>query len=214
MSISIDDLKSGDCILCHGHNALDCLIQKCTSSKFCHALVVLRDPYYIDKQLSGLYILESGFEFNPDVEDNKIHLGVQLQPIQVLFNDYKYQDLTVRQLQIVIPNINDKILQAYEDVKNKPCNIDPIDWIGAKILFDDGFRVENQPWYKKCFGSSEQQTESFWCSAMVAYFYVQLGLLDKDVSFAFLAPEHFSQKKDKNMPWLIPSLGEENQIRG
>ena len=215
MNISVENLKSGDCILCHGRNLLDCMIQKCTSSWVCHVLVVLKDPYYIDKQLQGLYILESSLESEPDIEDGKIHLGVQLQPIEVLLNDYRYSDLIVRQLQYDVPNINDKILQAYRDVRNKPYNIDPVDWLAAKIVFDEGFRIENQSWFKKCFGDSTKQTESFWCSAMVAYFYVILGLLDRDCSFAILAPEHFRSKHDKEMPWIQNDvLGIEKKIIG
>ena len=92
----------------------------------------------------------------------------------------------------------------YDDVKNKPYNLDPVSWISAKILIDDGFRVENQPWYKKWFKSEEQQTLLFWCSAMVAYFYIQIGLLDKDC---------FSLRVD--MTWLMqPTLKEEKSIRG
>ncbi len=212
-TISIENLKSGDCILCHGHNLLDCAIEVCSRSKFSHSAIILKDPYYIDEQLKGIYILESSLEFNPDVEDGKIHLGVQLQPIEVLLNDYKYNDLLVRPLQVEIPNINQKILSAYKELKDKPYNLDPIDWLAAKILIDDSFRVEKQNWFKKCFGNTEQQTKSFWCSAMVAFFYVRLGVLDKDCSFAILAPEHFRKKHDKEMPWVSSGvLGEETKL--
>jgi hypothetical protein len=210
--ISVNDLKTGDCILCHGTSTVNCLIQTCSSSQFSHAAVILRDPFYIDQQLQGIYILESTFSTSLDPTDKKIHLGVQLQPLEVLLNNYDYKDLTVRQLKVEILNINDKILQAYNDLKNKPYNFDPVDWLGAKIILSNGFQVENQPWFKKIFGPSQKQTESFWCSAMVAYFYVSLGVLDKDCSFAILAPEHFSQKRDNEMPWLIPALDVEKQL--
>ena len=160
-------------------------------------------------------MLESSIESSPDVEDGKIHLGVQLQPIEVLLNDYRYKDLIVRQLQYDIPNINEKILSAYQDLKDKPYNLDPLDWLAAKIVFDDGFRVENKSWFKKCFGDATKQTESFWCSAMVAYFYVQLGLLRRDCSFAVLAPEHFRSKNDHLLPWCAENvLGEEKKLIG
>lgn len=179
-----------------------------------HVVIVFRDPVYIDPSLKGLYFLESSIEANPDIEDHQIHLGVQLQPIEVLFQDFREKDLTVRQLEVEVYQMKRKIADFYEEVKDKPYDLDPLSWLAAKILINSGFNVEKQRWFRQCCGTVKRQPSSFWCSALVAYFYASLELLQRDCSFAILTPEHFRKRHDRVMPWTLSHvLGEERRLR-
>mgnify|MGYP003314684960 CR=1 FL=1 len=48
--------------------------------------MVLRDPTYIDPKLKGLYIWESSEEKNPDPQDGKKKIGVQITPLKELLD--------------------------------------------------------------------------------------------------------------------------------
>lgn len=205
--MNVSNLKSGDLLLCVGHNPLSCLIKGCTRSKFSHSAVVLRDPLYINKQLYGIYVLEAGYN------KSEKSLGVNLQPIDSILQDYSEGDIVVRSLNYEIPDANKKILDAYSELQNKPYNLNPIDWIAGAIVLNDGFKIQSEKWFKSCFGASEKDATSFFCSAMVALFYVRLGILDSDCSFAILTPEHFTEAHDSEMPWLVKNaFGEETAL--
>ena len=56
---------------------------------YSHVAMILKDPYFINPALKGLYVWESSFNGTPDPQDNKIKLGVQITPLHELINEYQ-----------------------------------------------------------------------------------------------------------------------------
>jgi hypothetical protein len=54
------------------------MIEYFTNSSFSHVENIIKDPTFTTPPLKGLYILESGIEEHPDVEDGRKKCGVQL----------------------------------------------------------------------------------------------------------------------------------------
>ena len=67
--------------------------------------------------------------------------------------------------------------QIHSDLHNLPYDTDPIDWIKAKFNIELG---------------NLQKTDTFWCSALVAYSYVKLGFLNEDIPWTIITPQDFS----------------------
>ena len=54
--------------------------------------MILKNPTFIDKNLKGLYLWESGYENIKDINDGKIKLGVQIVPFhEVKFKSSNYK---------------------------------------------------------------------------------------------------------------------------
>ena len=92
---NIKYLKTGDLILCSWHNkscknccfnCFDNIIRWGSHSNWTHSAVVLKDPTFIHPSLKGLYVWESSKENNPDPQDCKYKLGVQITPLHELLN--------------------------------------------------------------------------------------------------------------------------------
>ena len=71
----------------------------------------------------------------------------------------------------------DKIKAIYDEVKNKPYDINPIDWISSGI----GIQLIDT-----------KEKDSFWCSALIAYVYDKLGFIPKKVGWTLLTPKDLS----------------------
>lgn len=94
-------LETGDILLFHGSGWLDWLIQLFGHSYYCHVAIVLKDPTFIKDSngngLTGLYVMESGFEGIGDAED-KIKLGVQIGKFEDVIKGPLFDTVYVRHL--------------------------------------------------------------------------------------------------------------------
>jgi cell wall-associated NlpC family hydrolase len=183
----ISTLNTGDLLLfagkCPGATGiLDKAISYFTQSPYTHVGVVLKDPVFIHPSLKGLYLWESGWENgNPDPQDGKVKLGVQITPLYEILDSYKnngyvYYRKIINGRELFTP---EKLLDIHKVVYDKPYDIIPTDWIGAITRKD----------------SSPQKTSRFWCSALVAYIYTQLGILPNDTDWSITRPCDFSSSK-------------------
>ena len=187
----LDELKTGDIILFHSEERwllgiFNTLIEWFTGSPYDHIGMVLRDPVYLNEKFKGLYVWESGLEYKPDIEDNKIKLGVQITPINEILNDNKgtaYIRKLICDDDLYFSTFSpENIKEVHDIVHNKPYDINPVDWILAI------FRTDLSP----------QKTDRFWCSALVGYIYTKLGILNKDTDWSILRPSDFSlESRDK-----------------
>ena len=75
-----------------------------------------------------------------------------------------------------------KINQIHSDVHNLPYDLNIFDWIKAKFDIEIGFT---------------QKKNTFWCSALVSYFYVKLGFLNKSIPWTLISPQELSSSSDK-----------------
>lgn len=180
-------LKTGDILLFSNNNKNPWNIFKWftdfikwgTHSNYTHIGLIVKDPNFIEDGISrkGLYLWESSWEDIPDINDNKIKMGVQIVPLaQSLKNNSDSDTFTIRRINNNKLLTNDKLTKINSIVYNKPYDINPSDWIQAFIGQD------NHP----------QKTNRFWCSALVGYIYIHSGILHSNTDCSILKPCDFS----------------------
>ena len=177
------DLESGDIILLHGTSGCFAkLVEKMSGSIYSHVAMVLRDPVLDDGQVhKGYYIIESGVEDRPDVEDNKFKFGVQVQPLSQAMDNWDGQ-VFYRRLQCERTDEFYKTLnETHMKVHNKPYDTNLIDWIQVEL--NRKLRSPNDG--------------AYWCSALVTYFYIQLGLVDPDTDVDLIRPKDFGLRGER-----------------
>jgi hypothetical protein len=181
MNLNTSDLQTGDILLFSTNKWYSDVIELGQDCMFSHCGIVLKDPFYIDPSLNGLYLLESGSEPFPDVVDHKFHFGVEIVPLINVINEYVVQkEGTIYHRGLECERNKDferKLKICYEIVKDKPYNIDPLDWLEALFgihLFDCNI------------------TSRFWCSALVAYVYVKLGIIEDSIDWSLVTPKEWT----------------------
>ncbi len=173
--MNLDDLNTGDLILFQGKGYwFSYLVELFTWSKYSHIGMVLKDPVYIDPSLKGLYLWESGKEDVEDAVDHVKKFGVQIIPLEDKIKNYDGH-IFYRKLNPEKPIDIQKLLDIRKIVHNKKYDDHILDLICADLKI-------NKP----------QQTDDFFCSALVAYIYDRLGYLD--VNYDIQSPNDFSKK--------------------
>lgn len=193
----MNELKTGDIILFdyEGHSIISSLLKRFTKSNFTHVGMILKDPKFIHPSLKGLYVWESGKEDNPDPQDNKKKIGVQITPFIEIYDKYKNTGSKIYIRKIKDNNIftDENLKKIHDIVYDKPYDIVPLDWIEGYLQKD----------------LNPQKTNRFWCSALIGYIYTQLGILNPDTDWSILRPCDFSQ--DSQLKFKI-SLSENIEI--
>ena len=95
----LQDLQTGDILLFDSSDHwYDWLVKKWTTSYYSHSAMVLRNPSFLpEDKREGLYIIQSDKPDKIDIEDNKHKFGVQIVPIDDIF-DSGYDKVFVRRL--------------------------------------------------------------------------------------------------------------------
>jgi hypothetical protein len=191
------NLQTGDLLLFSSNLGLiDKMLKYCTRSKFTHVGMVLKDPVYINFKLKGYYLLQSGLEPFEDAEDGKKKYGVQISDLNDVFNEYKNGingNLFLRKLNAERNNdFCHKIKEIHDIVHNKPYDLDPFDWIIGKLELETNDKIPIKGHIR----------DRFWCSALVAFIYVKLGYLDRNIPWSFIAPNQFSSTDKRELRFL------------
>jgi hypothetical protein len=178
------DAQTGDILLFNSRKYwYSRWIESFLHSKFSHVGIIVRNPSFIDKKLrDGIYILESSYEGIPDsIEQKKIY-GVQLIPLEACFHSYLdktdtgnvyYRQLNCSKKQSFYENFANACKKVYA----KSYDLLPQDWLKAEMNIEIG---------------DIQRTDRFWCSALVSYMYVELGLLKKTLPWTLITPNQYS----------------------
>lgn len=172
--ILLFSLDTQNCCGCKFLTCLDWCIKCCTHSRYTHAALVIKNPTFTPVPLKGLYCFEStGLEGVPDVENHQIKFGVQLRKLQEVLQDYDGK-VWVRKLFCERnSSFYKRLASAHSVVHNRPYDVDPIDWIDS--LFQGKIAKLH---HKKIF----------FCSALVAFVYVSLGLLPPTTDWTTIRP--------------------------
>jgi hypothetical protein len=180
----MEELETGDLLLFSTDKWYSKIIEKGIHCKFSHVGIVLKNPTFLNENLNGYYLLESGRENFDDVIDHMIHFGVEIVPLQNVLDEYKQNNegnIYYRKLKVDRNEqfyLNFKL--AYDNVKNKPYNKNIFDWL--EVLF--GYKLFDK-----------KITNRFWCSALVSYIYVNLNILSKEIDWSLITPKYFSDEK-------------------
>ena len=195
--MDIDNLQTGDILLISNYetglfNLFLSMIRWGTHSDYVHIAIVLRDPKFLEKPLSGLYIWESGFEGQNDPQDDKLKLGVQVTPFNEFINNFNNVDIFVRKFNDYNLFTSQNLGKIHNSVYKKPYDINPRHWLWAL------FQKDPHP----------QRTSSFWCSAFVGYVLTQLKILKSNTDWSILRPCDFAldgeRLKYKSYTKLLP----------
>jgi len=182
-----DDLKTGDIILCHSSGpdgsrdkGLDGIIEYFTHSPWEHAGIIIKDPWWTD--LKGLYIYQSGWGPNSykDVLNGNVK-GVTLNHLDDFLRNREY--IFVRSLEnfTFTPKTQKLFVNAFNKSHGKPYDSNCCSWcttgIGSFCRCECFSRIWTPPTEK-----------TFWCSALVAFMYVEMGWFEKDVDWSCQTP--------------------------
>ena len=175
----MENLKTGDLLLFNNTSggffgAFTSMIKWGTHSNYSHIAMILKDPTFIHPSLKGVYMWESGYEGTPDPQDDKIKLGVQITSVSQCINNFT-GSVFVRKLESGKYLITkSKLTNIHHTVYDKPYDTDPIDWIEAYAQKD----------------TRPNKTDKFWCSALIGYVVLKLGLI-KRLDWSILRPVDF-----------------------
>jgi len=183
IKLSKIEFNTGDIILFHGRKSFFArTIQCCTRSRYSHvALVVkLTKPY---KNLEpNTYVIESGYECTSDELSGERFNGVQIQTLDNIITNYSDCELYYRKFQnnsMSSEEMTDKLLNIFKNVHHKSYDTLPIDWIKAEM------RSLHMVEFK------DKNINVFWCSALIAYIYIELGLLPCTLPFTLVTPQEW-----------------------
>jgi hypothetical protein len=190
-------LITGDIVLFHGNGVLSNIVEWGTMGEWSHVGIVVKDPNFcIDvAPEKGLYLLQSDGKYEVDIESGKKRLGVQLVNLKSKIDEYD-GSVFVRQLQRDAYERNDEentfrnnlLKIPYKTLFEKTYDYLPLDLLvtmldahGITIL--DGF-------------VNGRHIDHIFCSALVAYVYCDLGIMNKDTNWSTCVPSYFAQNLD------------------
>ena len=193
-----DELRTGDLILFDSRSSyplklLDWAVKFFTNSNYNHIAMVLKDPYFLadlhpgasKEMFEGLFVWESSWEGEPDPQDGKVKLGVQVTDLEQVL---KSNGGTAYIRKLICPKIlydntftDDNLKNIHKLVYDKPYDVNPIDWISAL------FRVNFTP----------KKENTFWCSALIGVIYNKLKIIKDNIDWTIMRPSDFSLE-DKN----------------
>lgn len=205
-------LQTGDILLFKGNTWYDRAIEYLGRSPYSHVAICLKDPTWIRADLHGYYILESSIETSPDV-DGVVKFGVQIMSLAQIILDNPGMDIYVRHLEECNRDghFNDTIAQVYTQHKNDPYDCSIMDWLEAKTLVDTG----SVSWTERLFSCNDpRKTKTFICSALCAYVFNRLGLLEdqQNVPWSIISPREWSAMGDQVLRFRDCVLKPETQL--
>ena len=197
---NLEFLHTGDVLLFEDTSGywFSTLVKWFTGSVYSHAAVVLSNPTYIDKTLNYTCMLESGFESFPDVENGQTKGGVQIVDLAEKIQTYEGH-VWVRRLRTKVHqiDIDREVAELHSTFHNKPYDWNPADLLKTVLQIKD---------------SQDQRTNSFFCSALVAYLYTKLGFLSKDELWDLDTPKLLASS-DFNKRLVNAELGEMEVVK-
>ena len=192
--------QTGDILLYSGKAWYSWIVETLTDSCYSHISMVLRNPCFVGKKLEGIYIIEAKCQSEIDSIREKPIFGTQIIPFEVACRDYLagggslyYRKLTCERHDDFAARLEDAIRKVY----GSPYDTDPYDWLRAEFAYLHG----------KC-----QRTDSFWCSALIAYLFVKLGFLPSYIDWTLMNPSRFSGHSNNSFNYLDCQLEMDNKI--
>lgn len=191
-NLSKEELQTGDIILCHSSGpggsddtGLDGAIEFFTHGPWTHTAIIIKDPWWLN--LKGLFVFQSGSGPNSykDVINDNVE-GVTLNHLDDFLANREL--IFVRRLQnFEFNDTTRKIFKTAFDVAHgKPYDKNWCSWIGVGI--GNFFKC-------KCCSrvSTPPTTDTFWCSALVAYMYVKMGWFEESLDWSAQTPQDIAE---------------------
>jgi hypothetical protein len=179
--MNICDLQTGDIVLVSNYekgyfNLFLDMIRYGTHSDYVHIGMIVKDPSFTDKPLTGTFLWESSYEGTPDPQDGTVKLGVQLTEIDTLLKNYENATFFVRKFNDYSLFTEKALKEVHTIAYDKPYDIHPKDWIHALFQRDP----------------TPQLTSRFWCSAFVGLILTKVGILSPETDWTIMRPSDFA----------------------
>lgn len=184
MVFNLSSLETGDIILFRGHSWLSYALEWLGRSYYSHVGMIIKNPSFMDSSLpDGIYLLESGWNPIPDSEDHKLKYGVQLHLFSDILGECESQSVYVRRVRCE-RNVSfyQRLDTIHKAIHNRPYDLNLWDWLRALYHLDI---------YTSIKPSKSATTTSFWCSALIAYVFEELGLINP-ICWTEVVPRDFS----------------------
>lgn len=166
-----ENYKTGDLLFFKGDkkSLIDDLIMDVSRSPYSHIAIVIVNPPW-DKNLKGPYLLQSTSGYKYSDEDRKEEKGVTLSSLPDNLDgvDIRRFDGTMDAKQLT---------KVHDKVHHLPYDSNWLDWIYAGLSHLGFRRFQNN-----------RHDNNFWCSALVAFVYVKMGILPEKTNWSNLAP--------------------------
>ena len=197
----IESCQTGDILLYSSRCWYSYFIEFLGWSKFSHVSIIIKDPTWINPELKGLYIFESGAEQVLDVIEDKKIFGVQLVKLEDALKEYNNSSqgyvYYIKNNCIRNESFYDKLKSIILNVDGIPYDLNPKDWIGAR------FNIK----------VIHRQSIRFFCSALVAYVLTNLNMLNTDTDWTIIAPREYSYYEKKRLNFINCELEPEKLIK-
>lgn len=176
------DLDTGDILLFSKYRHLSTFykwfngaIEAFTHSPYCHVAIVIRDPIWLGK---GLYVMESTSGEVPSVETHKKAYGVQMTTLEARLHRSGRPDIHVRRLKHGREKFAPELMKTIHSV------VHGLPYDGNVLNFLRAARRHRD--------LDVHETEQMFCSALVAYILVQVGVLSEHESWSEVTPGDFA----------------------
>ena len=173
------DLDDFDILLFKGSDYwFSYIVEYFTWSNFSHVGLFLNGAVEISPDLTQILFFESGSETWPDEVDHKIKWGVQITDFKKVIENYDGK-IYCRKLHIPLEKrkeLKSLLADIYSKISDLPYDCSICDLLRVEFDADVG---------------DVQRTNSFFCSALVCYVYIKLGLLSSDLSWDLISPKDF-----------------------
>lgn len=190
--MDIDNFQTGDIILFSGTYFVSDVMEIVIHDKWSHIGIVIKNPDFLfNTQIkNGIYMYESDGVELEDVDTNEKLFGVQLVDLKEKINKYKgtvcYRKLNWNKQS---EEIHQVLKVIYNTAFHKAYDWNVIDLLCPLVYKKMGF-------LSRILFGDVRRTDKFFCSALVAYIYTQLGLMKKDTKWDTIYPKFFATIKE------------------
>lgn len=179
VEININDVfkivETGDILFFSNSDFISKFIEKCTSSNVSHAILILKNPSFLDLP-DGYYGIEANLFNQKDEILQQLSIKTKTRKLEDIIGDY------VSPLSIYHRHLNiDRNEEFYNILKETIIHLqsvfydtNPIDWIIAE--------------YGDNYADKFVEYESMFCSAVCTYIYIKLGLISEHVEYIYVSP--------------------------
>ncbi len=188
----MNDFNTGDIILFSGNGIVSKAIKNVTKSKWTHVGMVIKDPDFLVKTppKQGIFLIESDMPCYDkpcvDIETGKHMFGVNIVDLEERVKFYD-GEVCYRKLitDISHEHIKEDFRIVYNTTYHKHYDWNPIDLIDPAI--------HHRFWtLDLIFGIDRRRVNKFFCSALVAYTYTQMGLMKSTTEWSMVYPRYFA----------------------
>ena len=205
--------NTGDLVLFSSkHSIISSIIQFWTKSHYTHIGMViinpiLEEPNGYQKELQGIYLIESGAEPILDADDKVYKFGVQIVPLEEVVEKYDgsiyWRKLNISATTLTYNEIRIHLSKIYKYIKNKKYDLDLIDLLTIDLNIHTEQQVSTCVFFN-WFRHDTQKQDKFVCSALVAFLYTKLNFIPSITQWTEVGPKYFSNEN--------PDLKFENDV--